>query len=406
MIFFYICIYTKNHDNNNQMALDYSEIRYYDDNDYDKIINRLSYEPNIARICRYLKNGISNEEVAEKLKTFESIRDFQINFILKVIKKVIEESIDELSSSGYENLDMNKKYLFITNHRNIVLDSSLLNHELFKYYKDVFQSTSIAIGNNLLGLPWVKDLARLNKCFVVIRDAGVQEMLEKTKTLSSYIRKQIKEDLSSVWIAQREGRTKDGNDITQSGLIKMFQMSGTKDFIENYSELNIVPVAISYEYDPCNKDKVRELAAIQNNGCYEKAPMEDFNSMYNGLMGYKGRVHFSFGNPISKEELNKIDSDLSKNDKIKKIGDFIDDFIHSSYKLWPNNYIAADMLNDRQLFIDKYNSAEKAQFIEYINGILNDLDGNEKQNREILLKIFANPVKNAYKKDSAYQFVF
>ncbi len=390
------------------MDFDFSEIKFHGDDELDEVIQRLLDEPTIYRISRFLNNDISEEKTRELLESFGLVRDFQIDFILNIIKRLIAKNIDELSSDGADKLSHSRdsKYVFITNHRNIVMDASLLNHELHKTFGEDFESTAIAIGDNLLSIPWVKDMARLNKSFVVIRGSSVQNMLENTKKLSHYMRQLVLNKNSSVWIAQREGRTKDGNDITQQGLLKMLQMSGEKDFVKNYSELNLVPVAISYEYDPCVKDKVKELASIENTGSYIKGPLDDFNSMYNGMMGYKGRVHYSFGNLITPEVLQQIDGDIPRNEKIHGLAKIIDDFIHSNYRLWPNNFIAADMLNSKEQFVGKYDIEDKHKFDTLMSETLDDLEGDAVQNKRIFLTMFANPVKNAHKLKSEFTFDF
>jgi len=408
MKIFYLCHSGEYKHKYYQMEFDYSEIRYYEDKDLKEVIERLIEEPTIYRVGRFVFSDISDEEMRAKLRSFKSVREFQINFILEVIKKLVRISTTLVTSNKVDRYSHNKsmKYVFITNHRNIVMDASLLNYQLEKEYGEDFESTSIAIGNNLLGIPWVKDIARLNKSFIVIRDAAVQQMLENSKVLSQYMRTLIKESISSVWIAQREGRTKDGNDFTQPGLLKLLQMSGSNDFVENYSNLHIVPVAISYEIDPCISDKVKELAAIENTGEFTKGPLDDFNSMYNGLMGQKGRVHLHFGDEITTDVLSKIDSSLKRNEKIKKLADYIDEFIYDNYKLWNNNYIATDIINKNNQFKDKYTESERVEFVSIMNEKIEKLDGEKAQLERIFLKIFAYPVKNANRNSSEYSFDF
>jgi 1-acyl-sn-glycerol-3-phosphate acyltransferase len=390
------------------MEIDFSDIKYYEEDDLQAALARLVEEPNLWRVCRFLNPNTSNEAAIAQISSYSSVKDFQINFILQVIKKLVAESVDQLTSNGAEHYssDLNQKYVFITNHRNIVMDASIVNLELYNYFLNNYESTAIAIGNNLLNIPWVKDLARLNKCFVVIRDASVQQMLENSKKLSQYIRQLITENKSSVWIAQREGRTKDGNDFTQQGVLKMFQMSANEDFVENFSQLRIAPVAISYEYDPCVREKVIELATIENTGEFVKGPLDDFNSMYNGIMGYKGRIHINFGPAISEDWLKKINPDLPKNEKIKQIAEYIDDFIWTHYHLWPNNYIATDLLNQDTQFASHYSAEEKAKFIELMHKKLDGIEGNPLQHEQIFLKMFANVVKNAHRKSDQFQFKF
>lgn len=391
------------------MEEDFSDIRYYGEDDLNEVIERLLDEPTIYRIGKFVLGQVSDEEIKNELRSFQKVIDFQVDFILEIIKKIIIKSTDGLTSDGAGKFSHSKndKYMFITNHRNIVLDASFINHELFVAYQDDFESTAIAIGNNLLNVPWIKDMARLNKSFVVIRDASVQQMLENSKKLSRYIRKLITERVSSVWIAQREGRAKDGNDATQPGLLKMFQMSGSGNFVEDYGSLHIVPVAISYEYDPCVTEKVKERIAIENEGSYVKGPLDDFTSMYNGLMGYKGRVHLSYGEEITPEVLSKMDGQISKNEKIKHLADYIDDFIHDNYKLWSNNYIASDMINSKVQFDNFYTQEEKIAFEKYMEEKLLPF-GNDNKEQQVLifLKMHSYPVKNAYKKNTDFTFDF
>ena len=386
---------------------DFSDIRFYDDRDFKQVMQRLAIEPEMRRIVRFLKDGnIDDSEIPGYLLSFKNVHDFQMNFIINVIKKIRSISIKSLTSDGIENVNYNKPYLFLTNHRNIVLDASLLNLVLYEHDPADFKSTGIAIGDNLLTIPWVRDLARINKSFIVKRGLGVQEMLESSKKLSHYIRKLITEDNTSIWIANREGRTKDGNDFTQAGLLKMFQMSSKKSFVENYGELHILPVAISYEFDPCDTSKVKELVTIANEGKYEKGPMDDFNSMFTGLMGNKGRVHYSFGKEITYDDLRALDDDIPKNEKIKHLADYLDDFYHSAYKLWPSNYVAADLLNENDAFSDFYSNEDKEYFVQMMNDRTKRLEGDQEQIKYTYLKMFAYPVKNHYKKSGDYHFNF
>ena len=391
------------------MEFDFSDIKYYEEDDLKSALERIVDEPTFAQICKFVEKGMSSEEAKERILSFDKIKDFQIDFILKVIKLLINRSITKLSSENADKLSNSNsdKYLFISNHRNIVMDAALINHELHITFDSDFESTAIAIGNNLLGTPWIKDLARLNKSFVVIRDASVQKMLENSLKLSTYMRGLISSKKSSVWIAQREGRAKDGNDRTSPGLLKMFQMSGPKDFVENYSQLHIIPVAISYENDPCIISKVNELCAIELAGKFEKGPMDDFNSMYNGLMGFKGRVQINFGNEITADILKVMDEEAPrKNDKIKRLADYIDNFVHSNYKLWPKNYIATDIINDNKQFEEFYSADDKKAFLELMKDKLSGINYDDKLKTKIFLQMWAVPVKNAFKNNDDYSFDF
>lgn len=389
------------------MDYDFSSISFYNDQDYKEALPLISNEPTLKRILNYYSPGISDEEVKNFLYKFPTILDFQKGFIIKLVEKIVNDSTSGVTFSGIENIDFEKSHLYLTNHRNIVLDSAILNYVFYKAKGIDFQSTAIAIGDNLLTIPWVKALARINKSFLVERGLNPQQLLESSKRLSHYISKLLKEDNTSVWIAQREGRTKDGNDFTQAGLLKMLQMAGDGIFADNFASLNIIPVSISYEFDPCDLMKIREISIIEKGEKYEKAPMEDFNSMFAGIMGKKGRVHFHFGEEITRKKLSHIDDNQPVNDKIKLLGETIDKFIYQNYRLYENNYIAADLLNGTNYFEHLYTSQQKNSVVETFNSKLNMLEGDRETNYRIMLRMLAYPVKNYYTTvDNDYIFNF
>jgi len=287
------------------------------------------------------------------------------------------------------------------------MDVSTLNYVLYKEQKEKFQSTAIAIGNNLLKIPWVMHLARMNKSFLVERDLIPQQLLLSSKRLSQYIRDIITSKSDSIWLANREGRTKDGNDFSQAGLIKMLNMSGESTFADNFSELHIIPVAISYEKDPCDLMKINELAAIENGIKYVKSPMEDFNSMIAGLTGSKGRMHYQFGKELSRDVLLKINEHSPVNQKVRNLCNYLDKFIFANYRLYESNYIAADILNNESCFSHLYKKEQYVEFIIDMEEKLKSTEGDDAQNRIIYLKMMANPVKNYYSVvDSDYKFNF
>ncbi len=389
------------------MHYDYSDIRYFNDEDFRRVLPELAAEPTLYRILNYYQPGISPEEAKSFLLGFKTIRDFQHNFIIKLMDKIIQDSTTKFTFDGVENVDPSKKYLFITNHRNIVLDVAGLNYAFYKTYENEFESTAIAIGDNLLSIPWVKNLARINKSFLVERQLQPQDMLLSSKRLSQYIRDIITQEKDSVWIAHREGRTKDGNDFTQAGLIKMLLMSGEGSFSENLGELHLLPVVISYEKDPCDTMKIKELAARQRGEKYVKEPMEDFNSMFAGLMGEKGHVHYHFGEEITQTELRKINENIPVNQKVRHFCTYLDNFIYSNYRLFESNYIAADILNETSFFTHLYGKDKYEEFVKEMEDKLNGIDGDYEQNKNIYLKMFAYPVKNYYSVvDHDYNFKF
>ena len=390
------------------MEYNFDDIRYYNDEDFLKFVPELAKEPTLQRVLRfYNQSDVSPEEVESFFTSFKSLDDFQLNFIIHLLEKIIRVSVSELTFDGLENIDPDKNYVFISNHRNIVMDVATLNYVLYSNFKDKFKSTAIAIGNNLLNIPWVKHLARMNKSFLVERDLPPQEMLLSAKRLSAYIRHIITSGQDSIWIAHREGRTKDGNDFTQAGLIKMLTMSGEGVFAENIGELHVIPLVISYEKDPCIDLKIKELAQTQQGEKYVKGPMEDFESMYRGMMGDKGRVHYHFGPEFTKEQLLKINEDIPVNQKVRNFCETLDRFIYQNYRLFPANYIAADLVNAKQDFTHLYTQNQMDEFISQKDELLQHLEGDASVYEDIYLKMYAYPVRNYYSvMESNYKFNF
>ena len=262
-------------------------------------------------------------------------------------------------------------------------------------YNNHIETTRTAIGNNLVPSELLGEIAKLNKMFLVIRDGSNREMIESSSILSSYIRKSINEDHESVWIAQRNGRTKDGDDKTQQGLLKMMAQSTKGSLIVGLQDLNIVPISISYEYEPCDSLKAREIVLSRKNA-YIKKPGEDFNSINTGIMQNKGCVEVNIGKPIS-DLLDNIESCRPANDMLKDITQLIDSEIYTNYKLWKNNYIAADMLSTKSEYSDYYSIEDFDKFRDYINKLVDNTDVVKEEFRDVLLRIYANPVFNKAK---------
>ncbi len=320
-----------------------------------------------------------------------SITDFQTAIILPVMKAIEVSSIDKITVSGLENLQKNGQYLFMSNHRDIILDSAFLNTVLFL---NGFTTSQIAIGDNLMKHRISELIFRINKSFVVKRTGTPIELYRYSVMLSEYIREQIVEHKDSVWIAQREGRAKDGNDRTQTGLLKMLSL-GVKDDLKKYfRELNIVPVCISYEYDPCDVLKAREFLKKQQDPEYKKAFQEDVEQMLLGLRGAKGRVHFHFGKPLH-EELDVLDAEPNSKKQLELLAALIDKSIHLHYDLHPINYVAHDLLTGKNDFSDHYSSEDREKITAYFDSrcqqMVEETDGS---GRQYLLGMYANPVIN------------
>ena len=321
-------------------TLDFESIRSYRDQEVKSVLKELIKDQGFVYI---LKKIFTDERIADLETEFEhinSIYDFQSNYISGYVKALIRLSITRLNVSGIEKLDKKAAYLFISNHRDIILDSALINEMLFR---SGFQTSEIAIGNNLLIYKWIEQLARLNKSFIVRRDKTGRELLQESLKLSAYIRDSILNRNTSVWIAQREGRTKDGNDQTDTALLKMINFSGTGSFDQDFSDLNIVPVSISYEYEPALESKILATYSKLKGETYKKTLEDDLKDMGRGLYDMKGEVNIVFGTPITK---GSIQSEKNKNENFSLLAEMIDKEIHRNYVLTKNNYIAFDILNN------------------------------------------------------------
>lgn len=370
----------------------FQKIRPYFDSEVNEAVNGILQQDGFRGfLYKFLYTNNIEEGITETSK-ISSIREFQEKISSVFFEKIISQTIKDFRVSGLTNLDKSKRYVFISTHRDIVLDSALLQIALFRHG---FETTRSAIGNNLVPSKLLEEVAKLNKMFLVIRDGSVREMLENSLTLSAYIRNSIINDHESVWIAQRNGRTKDGNDLTQQGLLKMLAQSNKGPLIEGLQDLNIVPVSISYEYESCDALKARELI-LSRNGVYKKEPGEDFNSINTGVLQNKGCVEINIGTPIH-DLLNDIPSCRPANDMLKDVSQLIDRQIYLGYTLWKTNYIAADLVSKSDRYSAFYSVEERSQFVEYIQqkAIHTDVDSTEFI--DVLLKIYANPVFNKAK---------
>ena len=353
--------------------------------------------PMMKALMNFTFPDVEDEVWKEQLKKTHSIRDFQGNFIYQTVQKILENSSDGLTTSGFEHLEKNNSYLFISNHRDILLDTTLLNASLFQ---NGHLMTASAIGDNLVKKSFIKTLARLNRNFLVLRGLSPREMLQSSKLLSEYMGQLLLHENRSVWIAQREGRTKDGNDETNPGVLKMIGMASDEaDVMQYFKKIKIVPVSISYEYDPTDVLKMPQLLAEANNEVYVKSKNEDFNTIMSGVMGQKKRIHLHIGKVLDTEIDRIITENDSSNKQIQALAQEIDDAILSNYKLWPTNFIAYDIVNKSNAFSHLYTESEKSLFerrLEMRIGTDNPvaIDG--------FLAMYANPVVNKLKYTNAF----
>ena len=368
----------------------FDDIRPYNDQEVHPALERIVANPLLSNIAKYLFPGKDENLFKQLLLSCNTKDDFQVKVMSGVVEKILADTSKGLTYEGLEYFDGGAKHLIVSNHRDIVLDSAIIQLILFRH--DV-PRTEIAVGDNLITSSFIEDITRCNRMIKVIRSTSPREVYTTSKVLSEYMRYRVSNQISSIWIAQRNGRTKDGIDVTEQGLLKMFDMSGSGDFVKDFNELSIMPASISYEYEPCDILKAIELY-ITRRQKYVKAEGEDLNSILTGIMQPKGRIHIQFNEPLTEEEVNAA-AELDKNERFKALGIAMDRKIIANYKLWPNNYIAYDMLNGEGRFADKYTAEEKVAFEGYLNAIMQKSDKMEVDKaelKEILLGIYANPV--------------
>jgi 1-acyl-sn-glycerol-3-phosphate acyltransferase len=374
----------------------FDSIRPFYDTEVNEAIHTAVNHPMMKALMGFTFPDVDEEVWKNQLLKTHSIRDFQCNFIYQAVQKVLKKSSEGLTTSGFEKLQPNTSYLFISNHRDIILDTSLLNVALFDHG---LVMTASAIGDNLVQKAFLKTLSKLNRNFLVQRGLSPRELLESSKLMSEYIGQLLLRENRSVWIAQREGRTKDGNDATHSGVLKMLGMgSDEKSLMDYFKKLKIVPVSISYEYDPTDALKMPQLIAEAKNEIYIKEKNEDFVTLLSGIIGQKKRIHIHIGDVLNKE-LDAISAEFDNNNKqIQALAQAIDDSILQSYMLWPTNYIAYDLLHKTDQYKDFYTENEKSLFERRLEM---KIDENNPQMVESFLAMYANPVVNKSKYQNA-----
>ena len=371
----------------------FDPIRPFEPDELPDVFDRLLHNEQFSSVLAYFYPDVPKEALAAKMHACKDNLDFQKTFCYGFLVQLLAR-LSKGCDIDIASLDTDSRYTFISNHRDIVLDSALLDKLLIDAG---FNTTcEIAIGDNLLKLPWVKDLVRVNKSFIVERALSMREMLMASKRLSEYMHFVIAEKNDNVWIAQREGRAKDSNDRTQEAILKMMVMGGEGSIIDRLKQLHLVPLAISYEYDPCDYLKAAELQARRDNPCWQKGPMDDVTSMQTGIMGYKGYIHYQCADCID-SYLDTIPADTPKTELFRLIADHIDRQIFAGYRLYPNNYVALDLLHGDSAHADHYTAEDKAQFEAYLKGQLDKIEMEGKDDaylREQMLKMYANPAIN------------
>lgn len=367
----------------------FDKIRPFYDAEVNQAILASINHPMMKALMDFAFPEVEDTVWKQQLQRTHSIRDFQINFAYQAVKQVLEKSSEGLSTSGFEKLEPNTSYLFISNHRDIILDTSLLNVSLHDYGLIM---TASAIGDNLVKKDFLLTLSKLNRNFLVQRNLSPRELLQSSKLMSEYISHLLLRENRSVWIAQREGRTKDGNDATHTGVLKMLAMANDEQKLTNYfKKIKIVPVSISYEYDPTDYLKMPQLMAEANDEVYIKEKNEDFITLLSGIIGPKKHIHIHVGEVLN-EELDFIETQTQNTNKqVQLLTQIIDESILKNYKLWPTNFIACDLINNSNKYSHLYTETEKQLFERRLE---RKIDVNNELMKESFLAMYANPVLN------------
>lgn len=375
---------------------EFDTIRPFEPEELPEVYDRLLADQQFQTVLSYLYPQVPFEMIAAKMRQCETNLDFQKAFCYTFLKQLLAKASTgcDMDSSAIDNT---RRYTFVSNHRDIVLDSAFLDMLLID---NGFTTTcEIAIGDNLLSLPWVKDLARLNKAFIVERSVSMRQMLIVSKRLSDYMHFAIREKNENIWIAQREGRAKDSDDRTQESILKMMAMGGEGSIIDRLCQLHIVPLAISYEFDPCDFLKAQEFQLKRDVSGWKKSANDDVVSMQTGIMGYKGRIHYHCA-PCIDDYLRHLPEDMPKTELFAQVAAHIDNEIHKNYRLYPNNYIAMDLLKGTADHSDCYGVEEKVRFEQYLAGQMAKIQLDNKDDDflyERMLTMYANPAINLLK---------
>ncbi len=375
---------------------DFSDIAPYDDTIFHQKMEKLVKEPGFLHAVKYVMPEDTIPDIIEELLKIDNKHDLQQKVMYPFLELLANKTTSGITLGGVKYYNPGINYTFITNHRDIVLDASFLN---LSFLRRGFPTSEIAIGNNLLIYQWIEDLVRLNKSLIVKRNTGLRESLEAAKHLSAYIHHCILDKHESVWIAQREGRAKDSSDHTQESLVKMLSYAGEGNFMEKLKEINLMPVSLSYEFDPNDYLKVKEFLMRRRNPEFKKSTHDDLFSMETGMLQFKGRVHIQL-TPRINAKIDELGLFRDPNTSAKYIVALIDQAIHRSYEIFPINYVAFDLLHSTNRFKHKYTDEEKKEVEEYFSSQLSKIDVDDATDEErdfmheMMLIMYANPLKN------------
>ena len=380
---------------------EFDAIRPYNNDEIPGVVNELLHDrlmnAQLKTLLPWLPQWIRNGVLRLAFIGIHSTLDFQLRFMKPIVGYILRKCSNGATFEHSKITAGQERYTFMSNHRDIVLDSAILDYLLHKYK---FPTTcEIAIGDNLLIYPWIEKVVKLNKAFTVRRGLGSKDLLKSSMLMSQYIHYAVNQKHENIWIAQREGRAKDSSDTTQESVLKMLAMGSEEENpVEQLRDLNIVPLTISYEYDPCDYLKATEFQLKRDNPAYKKSKADDENNMREGIWGFKGSIHYEAA-PCINTWLDEL-KDLPKNEFFTEVAHRIDQQIHAGYKLFPGNYVAADLLNGTSEFASFYTEAQKQQFLSYLQQRLGKIEIENKDEaflRERMLTMYANPVFNKQK---------
>ena len=371
---------------------EFDEIRPYTPEELPQVFEELIADPMFCAVIKAVIPNVPEEMLFMKLRQCKTNLDVQKAFFYGLLHDILKKYSDgfDLDASA---LKKGTNYTFISNHRDIILDSGFLSVGLIDEGFD--NTVEIAIGDNLLIYPWIKKLVRINKAFIVQRSVSMRQMLVSSARMSKYMHFAINDKKENLWIAQREGRAKDSNDRTQDSVLKMLAMGGEGDIVDRLKDLNIVPLSLSYEFDPCDFLKAQEMQQKRDIEGFKKSQDDDLNNMKTGIFGYKGRIHFQAGECIN-DALEELRG-MPKTEIFHKVAELIDYSIHKNYRLYPGNYIAWDMLEGNSSHTDQYTEEDKARFMKYLESKLALIQLPNKDNEFLtncMLTMYANPAKN------------
>ena len=372
----------------------------FNDEEAVAALAKVALHPSVPWISKYIFPRQPETYLRDILLNLHSIDEFQRLVMNEAVEWVLKTTAHNFSYDGINNIPTDKKFLLMSNHRDIILDPAITQMVL---YRNGIPMTEICVGDNLLQSRTIEYLIRSNRMIKVIRGISARELYLSSQILSKYIRESITSGRSSVWIAQRQGRTKDGIDLTEQGLLKMFDMSGTKDFVQNFMELNIIPLSISYEYEPCDILKARERL-ISSTQKYVKTENEDLQSIMLGIKQQKGHIHLNIGQPLTEEEIIAASAG-DKNDRYQAIRHAVDRRVIEGYQLWKTNYIAYDLAHHTFKYTDHYTPEDVGRFIEFTEHQLDQVEPslNRQKLRDIFLGIYGNPVVSKEKLEAEKQ---